>query len=184
MSLLARRNYDLLDEEKPFGLDLIATLILRERKIVRDIAISRLRAQHCSLWRRSCSGRLISNQRALLQIDVHLHGAVRRHGGDHCLRGGVHYLRSYLLLFLASRVDTRLSEYLFDRMIQLPVDYFERTQIGKTMHDINEIWKIRDFLTGQLFGVVLDSLVLLIFLPVMFAFSPLAHLHRSRFLRC
>ena len=38
---------------------------------------------------------------------------------------------------------------------------------------MNEIWKVRTFLTGQLFGTVLDSLTLFVFLPVMFFFSPL-----------
>jgi ATP-binding cassette subfamily B protein len=38
---------------------------------------------------------------------------------------------------------------------------------------MNEIWKVRTFLTGQLFGTVLDSVTLLVFLPVMFFFSPL-----------
>ena len=39
--------------------------------------------------------------------------------------------------------------------------------------DMNEIFKIRGFLTGQLFGTVLDSFVLLVFLPIMFFFSPI-----------
>ncbi len=169
---LVRRNYDLLDEEKPFGLDLIATLILRERKIVRDIALSAFALSIFALapiafW--TLIGNRVLYYKSMATFTVLCVGMVV----IIVFEAAFNYLRSYLLLFLASRVDTRLSEYLFDRMIQLPVDYFERTQIGETMHDINEIWKVRDFLTGQVFGVVLDSLVLVIFLPVMFAFSPL-----------
>jgi subfamily B ATP-binding cassette protein HlyB/CyaB len=41
------------------------------------------------------------------------------------------------------------------------------------MHDVQELWKIRTFLMGQLFGTVLDSTTLLVFLPVMFFFSPI-----------
>jgi ATP-binding cassette subfamily B protein len=37
--------------------------------------------------------------------------------------------------------------------------------------DMNEMFKIRGFLTGQVFGTVLDSFVLLVFLPIMFFFS-------------
>jgi ATP-binding cassette, subfamily B, bacterial HlyB/CyaB len=36
---LLRRNYDLTDEEQPFSLSLIAALIMRERRCVRDLAI-------------------------------------------------------------------------------------------------------------------------------------------------
>ncbi|MBV9218581.1 MAG: peptidase domain-containing ABC transporter, partial [Methylobacteriaceae bacterium] len=54
----------------------------------------------------------------------------------------------------------------------LPIDFFERPSVGAVTHDMNEIWRIRNFLTGQLFGTVLDSFVLLVFFPVMFFFSP------------
>ena len=37
--VLLRRNYDLADEEQPFSLGLIAALIMRERRMVRDLAI-------------------------------------------------------------------------------------------------------------------------------------------------
>ncbi len=170
--VLARREYDLFDEEKPFGLELIWTLIARERKIVRDISISAFALSLFALapiifWM------TISNHviyyKSLSTLAVLCAGMAVIIVSEAAFT----YLRSFLLLFLASRVDTRLSEYVFDRVIQLPVDYFERTQLGQTMHDINEVWKIREFLTGQVFGVVLNSLVLLIFLPVMFAISPL-----------
>ena len=93
------------------------------------------------------------------------------------------YLRAYLILFITSRVDVRLSEYLFDNVLKLPIDYFERKQVGIIGRDMNEIWRVRTFLTGQLFGTMLDSLTLLVFLPVMFVFSPLLTIRRAGFLR-
>src|SRR5262249_35385081 len=39
--------------------------------------------------------------------------------------------------------------------------------------DIREVFRIRGFLTGQLFGTILDSTTLIFFLPVMFFFSPI-----------
>ncbi|MCI4679958.1 peptidase domain-containing ABC transporter [Rhodoblastus acidophilus] len=169
--VLVRRNYDLMDEEKPFGMGLIGTLILRERKLVRDIALSAFVLSIFALapiifWRLVSSKVLYYKSMGTFTVLTLGMGVII------VFEAAFTYLRSYLLLFLASRVDTRLAEYMFERLIQLPVDYYERTQIGQTMHDVNEIWKIREFLTGQVFGVVLDSLVLLIFLPVMFVFSP------------
>ena len=38
---------------------------------------------------------------------------------------------------------------------------------------MNEFHKIRSFLSGQLFGTVLDASVLLVFIPIMFFFSAL-----------
>ena len=82
------------------------------------------------------------------------------------------YLRRLLVLHLTTRVDVKLSTYMFDKMLNLPMDYFERTQVGLIARDMNEMWRIRTFLVGQLFGTILDSAMLFVFLPVMFFFSP------------
>ncbi len=82
-------------------------------------------------------------------------------------------MRHYLLQIITARVDTRISEYIFDRLLDIQIDYFERNPVGKIAHDLNEANKIRRFINEQGFGTALDSLCLLILLPVMFAFSPL-----------
>ena len=152
---LVRREYHVLDEEKPFGMGLIGTLILRERKLVRDIALSAFALSIFALapiifW--MAIGSRVLYYKSMSTFAVLCIGM----GVIILFETAFTYLRGFLLLFLAARVDTRLSEYIFDRVIQLPVDYFERVQLGETMHDFNEIWKICEFLTGQLFGVVLD----------------------------
>jgi ATP-binding cassette subfamily B protein len=169
--VLVRRNYDLKDEEQPFSMKLIATLILRERKLVRDIALCALILSFMALapimyWR--LIGEKVLNYKAMNTFAVLTVGM----GVLIVFETIFAYLRQYLLQFLTSRVDVRLSEYMFDRLITLPIDYYERHEIGETMHNVQELWKIRTFLTGQLFGTVLDSMTLLFFLPVMFAFSP------------
>jgi ATP-binding cassette subfamily B protein len=170
--VLLRRSYELEDEEKPFGMELIATLIFRERKIVRDIVLAAIVLSIFALapimfWR-------LLTDKVLYYHAMSTFAVLSIAMGVLILFEAVfRYLRNYLLLHLSSRIDVRLAEYLFDKVIQLPVDYFERTQIGETMHHANELWKIREFLTGQVFSTVLDSMILLFFLPVMFAFSPI-----------
>ena len=83
------------------------------------------------------------------------------------------YVRQYLIVHLTTRVDVKLGTYMFDKVLNLPIDFFERTQTGKITHDMQQMWKIRTFLMGQLFGTVLDSTTLLVFIPVMFFFSPI-----------
>ena len=39
--ILVRRNYDVREESQPFSVAFVRGLILRERRMVRDIAISR-----------------------------------------------------------------------------------------------------------------------------------------------
>ncbi len=169
--ILLRRNYDITDEEQPFSIGLISSLVFREKRLVRDVIISASALSLFALapivfWR-------------LLSDKVLYYGALNTFTVI-CVGMGVvilfetifAYLRQYLILLITARVDTRLSEYMFDRVLRLPIDFFERTQVGEIGHDMNEIFKIRTFMTGQLFGTVLDSLTLFVFLPVMFFFSP------------
>jgi subfamily B ATP-binding cassette protein HlyB/CyaB len=81
-------------------------------------------------------------------------------------------MRRFLVLHVTARVDAKLSTYMFNKVLSLPLDFFERSSNGVIARDMNEIFRIRNFLTGQLFGTLLDSCVLLIFLPIMFFFSP------------
>lgn len=171
-TLLARRRWDLTDEEQPFSLSLVAGLVFRERRMTRDLAISALILSLFALapimfWR-------------LMSDKVLYYGSLNTFAVL-CLGMTVvvvfetifAYLRNFLLNVITARVDARLSEYMMDRVLRLPIDFFERTTIGEIGHDMSELTKIRNFLTGQLFGVVLDSMTLLVFLPVMIAFSPL-----------
>ena len=82
-------------------------------------------------------------------------------------------MRQFFVVHVTTKVDVKLGTYLFDRVLNLPMDFFERTQTGKITYDINQMWRIRTFLMGQLFGTVLNSTTLLVFLPVMFFFSPM-----------
>ena len=83
------------------------------------------------------------------------------------------FLRQFLVHKLTARLDVKLSTYVFDKVLNLPIDFFERTQVGLVARDIREIFKVRSFLMGQLFGTILDSTTLIFFVPVMFFFSPL-----------
>jgi subfamily B ATP-binding cassette protein HlyB/CyaB len=83
------------------------------------------------------------------------------------------HLRRQMVLFLTTRADLRLWRHMFDRLLNLSIDFFERPPTGEIVHDMYEIYKVRSFLVSQLFGTVLDSFVLIVFLPLMFMISPL-----------
>ncbi|MCW2275451.1 ATP-binding cassette domain-containing protein [Rhodoblastus acidophilus] len=170
--VLVKRHYEIVDEEQPFSIRLIAALLWREKRLVRDLALSALLLGLLALspiifWR-LLSDKVIYyhamstfNVLCLVMLVLTLTEA------------GLAFLRSYLLLVLTTRVDIRISEYMFDKVLRLPIDFFERSQVGMISRDMNEVWRIRQFMTGQMFGTMLDSMMLLFFLPVMFMFSPL-----------
>ena len=54
-----------------------------------------------------------------------------------------------------------------DKLLKLPMDYFESNPTGSTLNKLSNVWQIRNFLTGQLFGTFLDAVPLLGLVPVM-----------------
>jgi subfamily B ATP-binding cassette protein HlyB/CyaB len=170
--LLIKRNYDLTDEEQPFKLGLIVALIFRERRIVRDTAIS---AVVLGLLALSPIIFFMTLQNKVLFYKAYstfyvLCVAMLVLVAFEAIFG---FLRQYLVVHLTTRVDVKLTTYIFEKVLNLPMDFFERNQIGMIARDMREVYKIRQFLTGQLFGTVLDSTTLIFFLPVMFFFSPI-----------
>ncbi len=170
--LLFKRDYRLHDEDQPFGIWLIVAQLLRDRRIARDIgiaafALSLMAVAPIMFWRLLIDRVLYYDSLDTLAVlcvtMLVLVGFETAFG----------YLRRYLVLHVTQRVDAKLSPYIFDKVIRLPLDFFERTSVGQITHDMSEMYKIRNFLTGGLFGTVLDSCVLIVFLPIMFLFSPL-----------
>jgi len=170
--LLVKRDYEIADESQPFSIRLVAALIFRERRIVRDVAICAVMLSFLALapimfWR--------------LMSDKVIYFKAYNTFFVLCLAMSVLtlfetafvYLRQFLVVHLTMRVDVKLSTYMFDKLLSLPIDFFERTQTGKVAHDAQQLWKIRTFLMSQLFGTVLDSATLLVFVPIMFFFSPI-----------
>jgi subfamily B ATP-binding cassette protein HlyB/CyaB len=169
--ILLKRDYRLRDEDQPFGLRLIAAQIFRDRRIARDIAVAAIALSLLALGP-------IMFWRLLIDRVVYYHSLDTL--AALCLAMLVliifetifGYMRRFLVLHIIARVDAQLSTYMFNKVLNLPLDYFERSSTGVITRDMNEIFKIRNFLTGQVFGTVLDSFVLLVFLPIMFFFSP------------
>jgi ATP-binding cassette, subfamily B, bacterial HlyB/CyaB len=170
--ILVKRDYRLRDEDQPFGMGLIVAQLLRDRRIARDLTVAALTLSLLALgpivfWRLLIDR--VIYYRAFDTLAV-LCVAMLVLIIFETLFG---YLRRFLVLHVTARVDTKLSTYMFNKVLSLPLDYFERTSTGVITRDMNEMFKIRNFLTGQLFGTVLDSFVLLVFLPIMFFFSPI-----------
>jgi subfamily B ATP-binding cassette protein HlyB/CyaB len=83
------------------------------------------------------------------------------------------YLRSYALNHTTSRIDVELGARLFDHLLRLPLTYFETRPTGQTVARIRELETIRSFLTGQGLSSIIDSLFAVIFISVLFVYSPL-----------
>ncbi len=168
--ILVKRDYRIRDEDQPFGIGYIAAQLLRDRRIARDIAVSAVVLSLLALspiifWRLLIDRVLYYHSlNTLAVLSVGMLVLI-------IFETVFMYLRRYLVLQATARADTKISTNIFDKVLYLPVDFFERTPTGLITRDIYEVFRIRNFLTGQLFGTVLDAFVLVIFLPIMFFFS-------------
>ncbi len=168
--ILVKREYAASDEEQPFSLRLVVALILEERWLVRDLVLAALVLGLISLapilfWRIMADRVLYDHAFSTFTV-LCIGMAILA-----LIEGLLSFLRAYLVLVMTTRVDVRLSEYVYDRLLKLPIDFFERTQVGLIARDLSEVFKVRTFLTGQLFGTILDSLTFVFLLPLLFLFS-------------
>jgi ATP-binding cassette, subfamily B, bacterial HlyB/CyaB len=83
------------------------------------------------------------------------------------------YARRLIISVIGARLDTKLGLHIFNRLLRLPLDFFERNPAGETMYRIGQVNRIREFLTGKLLTTMLDLITLVVVLPVLFFLSPL-----------
>lgn len=82
-------------------------------------------------------------------------------------------LRTYLFSHTTNRIDVSLGAQLFRHLLALPLAYFEARRVGDTVARVRELEQIRQFLTSHSVTVVLDLLFTVVFLAVMWVYSPI-----------
>jgi subfamily B ATP-binding cassette protein HlyB/CyaB len=81
-------------------------------------------------------------------------------------------LRTYLFAHTTSRVDAELGSKLFSHLTHLPLAYFQARRVGDSVARVRELETIREFLTSSGLTVVLDLFFAVVFLAVMYMYSP------------
>ncbi|MGB3755654.1 MAG: peptidase domain-containing ABC transporter, partial [Rivularia sp. (in: cyanobacteria)] len=80
-------------------------------------------------------------------------------------------IRTYLFVDTTNRIDLALGSEIIDHLLRLPLRYFEKRPVGELSTRVNELEKIRSFLTGTALTVVLDAVFSVIYIVVMFIYS-------------
>jgi len=80
-------------------------------------------------------------------------------------------VRTYLFVDTTNRIDLILGSEVIDRLLRLPLNYFDRRRVGELAGRINELENIRQFLTGTALTVVLDAIFSVIYIAVMLFYS-------------
>jgi ATP-binding cassette subfamily B protein len=168
--LLVRRNYSLTDESRPFGFAWFIPEIVRNASTFRDIAIAAIMLQVLAL------ATPIFVQITLDKVLVH-----QAYTTLYVLAAGVsaailfdavfNYLRRLLIVYVSARIDVRTSTRAFERLLSLPITFFERISAGVITKHMQQVERIREFLTGRLFMTLLDATSLFIIVPLLFFYS-------------
>ncbi len=169
--ILTKKSFSMLDSNQPFSLKWFIPEIIKQRTAFTDVAVAalfiHLIALVVPLFFQIVIDKVLVNS-ALETLRVLTIGICIALAFDAILG----YMRSYLLLHATSKIDIRVATRTFGHMLRLPMSYFEHTTAGVLTKHMQQTNQIREFLTGSLFLTMLDSTALLIFLPILFFYSP------------
>ena len=81
-------------------------------------------------------------------------------------------LRTYIFVDTTDRMDLTLGTAVIDRLLALPLTYFEKRPVGELSQRLGELNTIRGFLTGTALVSVLNIIFAALYLVVMLIYSP------------
>jgi ATP-binding cassette, subfamily B, bacterial HlyB/CyaB len=167
---LLKRQHGLTEAPREFGFRWFIPEILRYKGALRDIAIAAV-AMHLLALASPIFFQLVIDKvlvhQSVSTLWVLGAGIVIALLFD-ALFG---FLRQILTLAASNKIDMRLTRRTFAHLLSLPIDFFDTTTAGVITRHMQQVEKIRAFLTGRMFFTVLDCTSLLIFLPILFAYS-------------
>ena len=168
--LFLKRTSKLSDTRQPFGLRWFIPEILLQKAAFRDIAIAAMAMNILGL------ASPIFFQLVIDKVLVHhsvstLWVLAAGIGIALLFESTFGFMRQILTLWATNKIDIRLTRRTFAHLLSLPIDYFETTSAGVVVRHMQQMEKIRGFLTGRMFFTALDLTALFILLPILFSYS-------------
>ncbi len=170
-TVLLRGTRGQAETEAPFSIGWLAGLVLKERKILRDIGIASLTLSFLTIFPpflvMTVTDKVLTyhSYSTLTLMSV----LVAIFIGYETVLG---HARRLIVVTMGVRIDSKLNLHIFSRLVRLSLDYFERHPAGETMYRVSQIHRVREFLTGKLLTTFLDLLTLMVLLPFLFFLSP------------
>jgi ATP-binding cassette, subfamily B, bacterial HlyB/CyaB len=164
--LLIKPRWRLADEDRPFGFGWLLQQMLVEKRLFRDIGVAAILMSALALF--PAITFMIMIDRVLYN---HSQSTLQVLGAALLLTMAFEtvfcYVRGSLVWIATSRIDARLNLHVFDKLLNLPMSFFDSMPVGMINAKINQIWHIREFMSQELLGTLLDSFTLFILLPVL-----------------
>jgi ATP-binding cassette, subfamily B, bacterial HlyB/CyaB len=168
--VLIKRKYGLADANQPFGLKWFIPEFLRQRRAFADVIIAALSLHVLALatpiFFQLMIDRVVVHrvEATMLVLTIGVVLAI-------AFEAALGYARSLVLLYATSKIDIRLAVTIFEKLISLPVDFFEKNLAGVISKHMQQDQRIREFLSGRLLLTVLDATALFVFLPILLYYS-------------
>ena len=80
--------------------------------------------------------------------------------------------RNYIFIHTTNKIDAKLGAKLFKHLFRLYYVYFENRQVGNIVARVRELDRIREFITDKSVSVLIDAFFSIVFLAIMFVYSP------------
>ncbi len=81
-------------------------------------------------------------------------------------------LRTWLFSHTTSRIDVELGARLYRHLLGLPMSYFAARRVGDSVARVRALETVREFLTSSSVTVLIDGAFTIVFLGVMYLYSP------------
>ena len=171
-AVLMRTRRTVAAEDAPFSLGWVAELVWMERHAMRDVVLASIVLSILTilpaLMVMTVIDQVVTHQSLSTLVLMSLLIGVAM-----LSETVLSYARRQLILVVGARVDAKLNLHVFQRLLRLPLDYFERHQAGYIWSMTGlQINKIREFLTGKLLTTMLDLVTLIVLLPILFVLQP------------
>ncbi len=165
--VLLRAERSQAEADPPFTLRWLVDLIMKEGKHLRDLLIASFAISMLTIFPPLLVMQVVDrvlthhSYSTLFLISVILAISVLYE----TLLG---FARRLIILVVGVRTDAKVNLHVFNRLIRLPLDYFERHPAGETMYKVSQVNQVRQFITGKLMATLLDMMTLAVLMPFLF----------------
>jgi subfamily B ATP-binding cassette protein HlyB/CyaB len=154
--ILSKRKFKITDENQPFGLMWFMPEIVKNGRYFRDVAVAAMMSNLISfatpLFFQIMIDKVIPHHSYQTLFAVVLAFTITM-----LFDGVFQYVRQYMLLFAGNKIDARLAQRTFERLLHLPMTFFETHTTGVLLRHMQQTESVRQFLTGRLFQTLLDT---------------------------
>jgi len=166
-AVLLRAQRGQMETDAPFTLSWLSGLVLQEKPSLRDIGLASLTLSFLTIFPPLLVMTVVDKV-----LTHHSYSTLVLLGTILAIatiyEAVLGYARRLIVMVVGARLDAKLNLHVFNRLLRLPLDYFECHPAGETMHKIAQVYKVREFLTGKLLATFLDMMTLAVLLPFLF----------------